>query len=236
MSSLKKITEVVMLSTEKASKGLNIFLINDKKLRLQPITEDATLEEFSSSFKYWKPQHLYFLSEDKIELNDWCILLDDLGNVFSGPQQWLGNGVLNSNLRKIITTTDTSLWLHDDTVPYPKTKQLPQPSPQFIQKYVEQYNLGNIITKVMVEYEDCGTEDKGNIGNLLHGENIPYQEPFLMGHRLKVNFKDNTITITKIKDSWTREEVIQKLKAIDKHVKQYNHYFKGIDEWLKENL
>lgn len=50
--------------------------------------------------------HLHWISTDPMELKDWCILLDDFGTVMNNPQQWLGKGVLNANLRKIIASTE----------------------------------------------------------------------------------------------------------------------------------
>lgn len=39
---------------------------------------------------------------EKIELDDYCVLFDDLGNPMSLPQMWKGEGVLNNGLRKVI--------------------------------------------------------------------------------------------------------------------------------------
>ena len=76
---------------------------------------------------------------------------------------------------------------------------LPQPSQQFIQKYIEEYNnKGNIITDVLVEYE----EGKSYSGN----------EGLIIKEWLKINPKDNTITIKKVKDSWTREEILDDIE------------------------
>lgn len=133
-------------------------------------------------------QHLYILSHSKIKKGDWCIMLDDLGNVFSSkPQQFLGekeNHSLNNNLRKIIATTDT---LSDYKAGIEAGLFLPQSSESFIKEYVEEYNKGNVITKVVVEYEKQCTELKPKIN------------------------EDNTINIKQIKNSWSREEVLNLL-------------------------
>jgi hypothetical protein len=55
--------------------------------------------------------------------------------------------------KKVIATTDNSLWLHDDTVPYPKTKTLTQIPQSFIEHFINEYNKGNVISKVLVEVE-----------------------------------------------------------------------------------
>ncbi len=141
-------------------------------------------------------------------------------NSHSKPQQWLGIGVLNKNLRKIIATTDSSLIIINnklDSRDLLHTLILPQPSQSFIEKYIEKYNKGEKIADVMVEYESINSHVLGLI-------------------RLKVNPKDNTITIKPIKDSWNREEVI---KLMNLSIEQGKYAFdqnNWEDKWIKENL
>ena len=96
--------------------------------------------------------------------------------------------------REVLATTDSSLWR-------PSHKYasdvilLPQPSQQFIEKYIEEYNKGQQITECLVEYED------------IYPEHFTYNPSENIITRLKVD-KNNTITIKKVKDSWNREEVI----------------------------
>ena len=71
----------------------------------------------------------------------------------------------------------------------------PQPSPSFVKKWIEEANKDNIITDVLVEYEYL-LDDMGV---------IPYW-------CLKVNPKDNTITIKKVKENYTKEELAQILE------------------------
>ena len=99
--------------------------------------------------------------------------------------------------REVLATTDTSLYIHQkETISLPeRVFYLPQPSQQFIQKYIEEYNKGNIITNVLVEYEYL-LNDMGV---------IPYW-------CLKINPKDNTITIRKVKENYTKEELAQILE------------------------
>jgi hypothetical protein len=121
---------------------------------------------------------------------------------------------LTSSIKKIIATTDTSLQytrqktergifenlsfeegIHKANF---KPTYISKPSQQFILEYIESYNKGEIITDILVEYESY---TKGNL----------YGNPMLIKpvvlNKLKVNSKDNTITIKGIKDSWSREEV-----------------------------
>ena len=120
--------------------------------------------------------------------------------------------------REVLATTDESLRTkykennHQHLSKY--NYILPQPSQQFIQKYIEEYNKGNIITDVLVEYD-------------VHKNSfIPLWIP-------KVNPKDNTITIKKVKDSWNREEI---LNDIEQAIIQGLDIGQYRDKWIKENL
>lgn len=105
--------------------------------------------------------------------------------------------------------------------------RLPQPSQSFIEKYVEEYNKGNIITEVMVEYTDWSETFNG-----------VYMEE--NEEEWKVNPKDNTITIRKIKDSWNREEVISLIKdamITGVNIRDKNLIFNDVrDNWIDKNL
>ena len=115
-------------------------------------------------------------------------------------------------------------------------ENLPQPSQQFIQKYIEEYNKGNVITDVLVEYELVSNEEYF-LNTINPDDDVPYFD-----ERLKINSKDNTITIKKVKDSYSREEVI----GFGNKVKEYCKYgwksdslhrvFFEWDKWVKENL
>ena len=122
-------------------------------------------------------QHLYIISDDEIKEGDYYII-DDI------PELLKNNGLkfIDDYCKKVIATTDTSLGL-------------PQPSKQFIEKYIEEYNKGNIITDVLVEYEYL-LDDRAV---------LPYWN-------LKVNTKDNTITIKKLKETYNKEELCQILE------------------------
>ena len=102
--------------------------------------------------------------------------------------------------REVLATTDSSLWR-------PSHKYasdvilLPQPSQQFIEKFIEEYNRGNIISDVLVEYELISNEEYF-LNTINPDDDIPYFD-----ERLKINYNDNTITIKKVKDSYSREEV-----------------------------
>ena len=134
-----------------------------------------------------------------------------------------------SNVYKIIATTDTSLKIKTFyEIESNQEISLPQPSKQFIEKYIEEYNKGNVITDILVEYEI----ETNALFKVYESDPI----------KLKVNPKDNTITIKKVKDSWNREEHIQDIKRIillEREYKDLTHHFIDtidLDKFITDNL
>lgn len=215
----KKANVVMLPTNEKA----NIFLRNR-----------VTSKELFSSSPYLPQtgnsinsdvigQHLYITSDEEIKEGDWCILFDSFGHLFTNDaQQYIPSKghILNNGLRKVIATTDNELG-HGDNVG--AWYSLPQPSQAFITKYVEEYNKGCQIIEVLVEY-------------IYEMDDFSEYKPLL-----KVNSKDNTITIKKIKDSWTREEISNLCR--DAIEFGYNSCFNKrglgdcmINDWINKNL
>ena len=192
-----KIAKILMLATNKPSKIGNLATYQKRSLA-KVIKEGVNPKD--STLQFW---NLYIISDDEIKENN-----THFYNPHSGQLHISGNHTdyiaINKNgCKKIIATTDVSLGL-------------PQPSQQFIQKYIEEYNKGNVITDVLVEY-NYFLDDNGV---------LPYWN-------LKVNPKDNTITIKKVKDSWNREEI---LNDIEQAIIQGLDIGQYRDKWIKENL
>jgi len=129
-------------------------------------------------------QDLYFTSDELIK------------------KGWKGIAYKNNVKGKIFKHFYTeNTWYNDAEIVVVSTDKslgLPEPSIEWIQYYIQEYNKGNIITKVMVEYDYTLGNEEDERGNLIPVEIF------------KVN-PDNTINIKSIKDSWTREEVIELL-------------------------
>lgn len=148
-------------------------------------------------------QHLYITSDDEIKEGDWGY--DQVHQyIVRISKELLGNYLY----KKIIATTDSSLIRVVESFKGEVIEErLPQPSQAFIEKYIEEYNKGNIITEVMVEYEEHGITC-----NQCYKINGGINSPDCCGEYyikdiVKVNPKDNTITIKKIKDSFTLQEI-----------------------------
>lgn len=215
---MKKEIEVVMLPTnEKALLWIN-HLKHGK----------LNLSEFEMPFN--TAQHLYFLSDEEIKEEHLPCYIYHKG---TNSVQYIDMvNVLkeaNKEGKKIIATTDNYLAI-DKYYPQftvdksPVIKYLPQPSQSFIEHYVSEYNKGNRIAKVLVEYIPLYDED-----------NMEYIE------QLKIN-SDNTINIKTIKDSWSREEVIDNIYDFHKYFndkiieKLGESCLIRIDKWIEENL
>jgi hypothetical protein len=224
-----KRAKVIMLPTLLESK-IHLFTGNKQGLYQYPKNINVMPEN-----PHCLNQHLYIISDDKIKENDWCYNIvsktifqanEDFIKLISDP-----NVVLTTN-KKIIATTDTSLKTINYIGTHPKYgdafegKSLPQPSQQFIEKYIESYNKGEIITDVLVEYDFvmCLNEPKC----------INCYSKCLISYKLKVNPKDNTITIKKVKDNWNKDEVIKILNKLNNTLNIGSDL--TLEEWIKKNL
>jgi hypothetical protein len=173
-------------------------------------TQALIINEFVSN--------IYILSDDEIKVGDWNI--DDTDAVrqslVSDPHYWSQR----KYYKKIIATTDKSL-CDGKCAKNECVCVFPQPSEGFIDVYVDFYNRGKPITEVMVEYEK------------VFGVHTPD-----FSDELKVNPKDNTITIKKVKDSWSREEVEDLLRKMYYQAtgKSTGHPDGFCSKWIEENL
>jgi len=221
-----KRAQVIMLPTEYS----NINLYNNMRLIYS--------KDHSGSSKL-NCQHLYIISDDEIKGNDWYvnILYNEIRKCNNKDKYqtelYINNSLEKIRNKKIIATTDTSLLMEDSNKNAGFTVyNLPQPSQQFIEKFIEFYNKGEVITEVLVEYN-------------LFGNGYPIgTERYISNSVLKINPKDNTITIKKLKDNWNREELDFILNSIVNDLccksikKPYNsnECAEFTSRWIEKNL
>lgn len=189
MANVKKKCKAHLLPTEKES---GLLLDWDNKLF------EWTKRTISKNH-YHKNVELYFTSDEQIKEGDWYIINNQ------SISKYDGHFTLGVDCKKIIATNDSSLTIKRDAFVMGIGKlefesRLPQPSPEFIEAYIEAYNSGNPIIAVMVEYEEGTTT-------------LDYSFPrsAKQNYILKVD-KNNHITITKCKESWSKSEILQLLK------------------------
>ena len=248
MSTLKK-AKVVMLPTNEPSKIEN--LVTYQKRNLAKVIKEG-INPKDSTVQFW---NLYIISDDEIKLFDWVYNnKENIVEQITSKTQLifvLEENKENQTFKKIIATTDESLYFKD-TNKNPKQymgsyismslgENLPQPSKQFIQKYIEEYNKGRQIIDIIVEYEEIiynpEKEREYQSNDRIYIEDCDKQT------RLKINYNDNTITIKKVKDSYTREEVEKLCKKAYKEGKNYDAPDQcvmsdkiSIEEFIRQNL
>lgn len=217
-----KRAKVVMLPTnEKADKGNICF--GYYGLQMLKHSDGKTIAN---------KQHLYILSDDEIKEGDWAFSsLTNTIKQITNVRTQCGNNK-GFPYEKIIATTDTELWTKTpikDTWGHYLNQPLPSPSQSFINKYIDEYNKGNVITDVLVEYDEMYLFPDGSYSrsaqNMLNVKAVDL---------LKIS-KDNTITIKKVKDSWSRDEVEKLILkyALDEHDVVISP---RLAKWIDENL
>jgi hypothetical protein len=224
MGTFKK-RNVVMLSTnEKAT--INSIVTHPSKYNVMGIVNVLTVDDPQPCIH----QHLYIVSDDEvINRGDWYY--DSILNKIDQCILHIGK---HASCKKIIATTDQLLiktYKPQFTIDKSVMKYyLPQPSKSFISKFVDEYNKYNVIDNVLVEYENGYIDDRGNY-QLRWTLNI-VNKP--VSNIIKVDSKDNTITIKKVKDIFTREEVIELCENARDQGKRHGEIL--WNEWVNKNI
>jgi hypothetical protein len=221
-----KKAQVIMLPTDKS----NLFTVKHTgsiQLSHKLIMESVNLQ----------PQHLYFTTDDKIMIGDYIVQTtskishSSVIKIENKGQCIIANDNTGSyTKRKIISTNDSKL-------------NLPKPSKKFIEQYCK---LGGI-DKVLVEVEKYYVDEKTS--NKIHYFGFEFDDAVDSGlvvpkevNTIKTNYH-NEITIHPIKDSWTREEVIEVINNFT-NSDEIAFALKGTfdkpleitEDWIKENL
>lgn len=224
-----KRAKAIMLSTNEKSLNSVFTIRSDKPYLMSERNSPFKARIYDTKELYHTYYNLYFISDDEIKVGDHVFNIKD--NHYGGivNENNLLDAKLLSYIKKIIVTTDTSLKIviknHND---FDSEHLLSQPSQQFIEQFIEYYNKGEVITEVLVEYE-------------IYQDSINYHKDIWKNfERIKINPKDNTITIKKLKDSWNREEVNQfAIKAFQAGFDYCGAGHLGCPDesnWIEENL
>ncbi len=191
---MKNKCKIVMLSSEKAS---NIILLKHQQYKSKLIYNIDLVEKFISGDLLYNdelPQHLYVLSDERVIKNDTWVLFRD--NEILNLQEFDGTTIgFRDQCKKIIATTNSELFYYEGNDirgrEYDKQYQLSKISEEFTKEFIHEYNNGNVITEVMVEYEIIPEGyEKGKVD---------------YNYKIKLN-SNNTIIINRIKKTkYTRE-------------------------------
>lgn len=224
MSVKSKKGKVVMLTTKKSNLLFSGFGTLFKTPPMKPKTSDMY-------------KHLYITSEEEIKEGD--IIIAYYGNETdwdSRVWQRINNTYYTLDRKlcswdkecttfvKVIATTDISLNL-------PTIKQ------SFIDKYIAQYNDGNVIEDVLIEMKQLMVRGNYNNKCSVCGEIFSYSDKLNFicskcGLCVKTN-SSNEVTIRKVKDSWNREEVLELLDFVNERLPDLYSRF-SCEEELKE--
>ena len=237
--------KVVIIATDKDNPS-KIRLDNNNKLSFEPHIQGLYYDGLTHIY-----QHLYILSDDAIKEGEWC---EADGVIFKYNEK---SALADQYCQKIIATTDSSLLdnqcdgciagipldknnIHRAEYPSgPMVCQrnkytLPSIPQLFIEKYISEYNKGNKIEEVMVEYHNVwnANGEAKNPGDMADTVEL-----------VKLN-SDNTINIQSTKDSWTREEVVNLINQIALNLSNMKSIIINSDEcvqfdinnWIKNNL
>ena len=186
------------------------------------IIYESSIEQRKKN-KSINPQHFYILSDEKVKKGDNVLYNDKKnGSCIYNVKSLKGYSendkssvyldkigyIPETFIKKVIASTDCSLNLHLIHQSY-------------INYYIEEYNKGNVIEEVEMEFV------------IVDFDNNKVEH--------KIQMINNTISIKPIKDSWSREEVITLLNKYEKDTNYYGRdgYYSDIDipsEFIKENL
>lgn len=195
-------------------------------------------------------QHLYFTSDEEIKEGEWCFevhngpslapkdtprFTDKEGNIWWLRRMNMYCSANDPQAKKIIATTDKNLYT--EVLPFEpgekvQYKYLPEPSKEFLEVYVKAYDEGKKIDEVLIEVEegmDINPNDNASMSKM----------SWTYVNRIKVK-PDNTITIKKVKDSWSRAEVIELLNKLGYDIAG-NGYILDVNlkvkqSWIERNL
>lgn len=192
---MQKKCQIVLIKSE--NKGKFQDLVIDPRNKQLLIFEHQNCTEFAN--------YLYILSNDEIKENDWCLV--NWATDISGKDLFeiaqcnkIGKGGIHYfnemsmcwgkhelKAKKIIASTNPKL-------------NLPKLSEDFIKEYVKQYNLGNIITEINVEYMQVRTQGGKDNMSILEDANLPFPKacPVSLYDYIPVVNSDNEININLI--------------------------------------
>ena len=174
---MKKKHSVVLINADKSTK----LWVNNTNI----LSYGA--EAMTSSNNIGK--HLYILSDDEIKEGDWCVYPGGAIKQYSGGYSIKPQG-------KIIATTNPEL--HNPYKTFGNTICLPNLPQDFIERYIKEWNKGNVIDYVLLEYEEEWYDNNRYLKVNIGGEyTLKSDSGFIEKLKLHPN---NTVIIHPIED------------------------------------
>lgn len=184
-----------------------------KCIKIDPCIEDIIGELYinvncnvNKSNDRFQAQHLYFVTNEATCNGYWCI--NKNRDTLYQPNH-LGD---TSNWNKVIVSTDKSL-------------NLPEPSMEFIQKYIDAHNEGIPITEVLIECEEYATVKEGTGwiygGHRLKVESVHLEKSYLepeYGRHLKLSLIGTNFTVNRLHKYtiiWEKDLIVEQVIKVD---------------------
>lgn len=215
---------VHLLSTD--TNQADLYLSNHSKT----LRSNFTKIDKSSNYTEVTYKHIYITENREPEIGEWIYDNEDKEINFVKDIEYL-EAILrlkDNRCKPIIITTDESLKIDELKLHDFQFSSLPKPSKEWIKQYISTYNSGKPITECEVEV-DCNH-------SLMPNKVIDI---------VKTNPQNEAI-ISTIKDSWTREEVIEfGLKCVKLGMDLQNNPLPRLNEksgkqfyynWIEQNL
>lgn len=183
------------------------------------IGELKYLHRMLTDLEYWRPQHLYILSDEEIKKGDWFVKPVYKGGIKIGyvilqadSSYFGGYGYDWEDCHKIIATTDTEL--HYNKVVEEDMHMYKESLPHIPQHIIEAY-VKKPFDKVLVEYEEWTTMYRG-----------------MANYKLKLN-QDETLAVSLVEEKmYSKEEkMYSKEELLGLTMGNSN-----IIDWINENL
>jgi hypothetical protein len=172
---------------------------------------------------------LYITSDEEIKEGDWVLNTlhkNECIHQIENNKSSVDYHTQRKQYKKIIATTDTlgiAPFGGQDILEVP---QIPQ---SFIDTFIEEYNKGNVIDKVLVEYETKTYADVTN-KNIEIDEDIKIDYKFNIIPKINLN---NTINISLIEEEkkYSRKDIIEMLIECDS---EGGLRWEEVDDWFNE--
>lgn len=211
---------IVMLCTnEKANNCPILYFPKTGRLNKRLYSDEELQSNRGLMRLEYTTNHLCVLSDEEIKKGEilpyvmcWT---DGTYELFNSNNSISESKRLSGLAKKIIATTDKLILKISKSINKEQFPDIlvPQPSQSFIEYFISEYNKGNIITEVMVEYDVYYKDGYNNwlLYNKEFWDKTGNKPKFGTKSQLKIN-PDNTINIKPIKNS-KYEDLY---KAIDK--------------------
>lgn len=240
--SFKKECSVIALPTNEADE--NCLLISysnglmSKNTNKQYFTQSYLANELRMT-----SHHLYVLLHDESKIGDFWKKGTWFLDLLKCVRQAGDKTIISPNDRLIIATTNTLGVVDEElskTMGGDVERRLPQLSDVFIDEFINSFNSAQPITKISVDFIKFKRCVKCKAPYLIYVCTCGEQDNFEYYEQLKIS-RDNKITITKAKNSWTREEyttgLIELNIAIVKYVMDGNRLGDfDVLKWIEENI